>query len=98
MIYLIAVLVVMFICVAFIPIIQWFGFGSETIDETVYEFPDKLFESELSGLKCENINHTDKMSRLSLQQRGSVRLAQGRILSNEDLEEKKAAVYSVDLP
>lgn len=90
-------LVIIFILVSAIPFFQWIIAKKNTEDKVEYSFPKELFDCDLKELKCEQTLHSG-VSRISLQNRGSVRIAQGHILSLNDIEEKKAVVYSVELP
>lgn len=93
----IIILISIFILVSFLPIIQ-LAIGNKAIEEGMeYDFPKELFECDLENLKFEHFieEHVDRMT---IQNRGSVRLAQGRILSVKNMEEKKVKAYSVELP
>lgn len=90
-------LILLFVFVGIIPFIQMIVSNICVNEEKKYKFPLELFNSDMNNLKYE---HIEKMNvhRTSLQNRGSVRLAQGNILSIENLESRKAKAYSVELP
>lgn len=94
--YLIIVLVVIFVLVSFFPIMGLLvsNKGNYKIE---YEFPEELLNSNFDNLKFEKVDNKT-VKRISMQERGSVRIAQGRVLSEKDLEEKKVKAFSVELP
>lgn len=97
MIYFVIVLLVLFVFVSAAPIIQLFISNMNAVDKVEYEFPSELFSSDMRELKYENIN-ASRINRMSIQNRGSVRLARGNILSKTSLEDRKAKAYSIELP
>ena len=90
-------LVIVFLVICIAPFFQWIISRKETEEFIEYEFPSILFDMDLTDLKWESMS-TNTVSTLSLRDRGSVRIAHGRVLSKEAMEEKKAAVFSVELP
>lgn len=80
-------------CLTVLPIVlSNLFFQREKIKtKTFYSFSDDLFNGEYSP-----IDHD--INRLALSIRGNVRFAHGKVLSKEDLEEKRQDVYSVELP
>lgn len=97
MIYFIITLLVLFVFVSVVPIMQLLISNMNAVDKVEYEFPSELFSSDMKELKYENISDL-RINRISIQNRGSVRLAQGNILSKTSLEDRKAKAYSIELP
>lgn len=94
--YLVIILIAVFILVSILPLIEFLTSQKESF-MTEYEFPVELINYNLDNLKFENKGEAT-VKRTTLQNRGSVRIAQGRILSEKDLEEKKVKAFSVKLP
>ena len=82
------------------PLIQWWKYKylkkRKIVSVPIYSFSQELMDGSLESLKCERINNRVKAS--ALKTRGSVRLSHNRILTERDIEEKKAEAYSVELP
>ncbi len=97
MIYFISILLLLFLVVSVVPFVQLLIANICASDKTEYKFPDELFNSKLDELKYEDINDLN-INRLAMQNRGSVRLAKGNILSKTSLEERKAKAHSIKLP
>lgn len=97
MIYFVITLLVLFVFVSVVPIIQLLISNINAVNKVEYKFPVELFSSDMEELKYENVNDS-RINRISIQNRGSVRLAQGNILSKTNLEDRKAKAYSVELP
>lgn len=93
--YVFLVLISVFILVSFFPIIELI-FSSKKDYKIEYQFPQELFDSNLNF----SFEHIDNkvINRIEMQNRGSVRIAQGRILSEKGLEEKKVKAFAVELP
>ena len=97
MLFIIIGLIVLFIIISIVPSIQYFVEKKETKYKTEYEFPAELFDYDIENMNYEY--STDPVvDRTSIQNRGSVRLAQGHILSKFNLDERKEKAYSVELP
>ena len=94
--YLIIILIAVFILISFLPFLEFLTSRKESYI-TEYEFPEELLNCNLDNLKFENKGEAT-IKRTVLQNRGSVRIAQGHILSKKDLEEKKVKAFSVELP
>lgn len=94
--YLIIILAVIFILISFFPIMELLVSNKESY-KIEYEFPKELLNSNLDNLKFESVDN-ETVKRIAMQNRGSVRIAQGRVLSKKDLEEKKVKAFSVELP
>lgn len=97
MIYFIIILLVLLFFVSVVPIMQLLISNMNAADKVEYEFPSELFSDDMKELKYEDISDS-RINRISIQNRGSVRLAQGNILSKTSLEDRKAKAYSVELP
>ncbi len=97
MVYLFGLLVLLFGFIGIVPLAMTFAFRHHADVEIQYTFPQKLFHSDMDHLRYEEIEGKN-ISRISLQNRGSVRLARGNILSMEDLVSRKGEAYSVELP
>lgn len=97
MVYLIGLSILLFIFVSIIPFAQTLAQRYHMDEEIHYKFPQELFDSNMDHLRYEQ-TEGQSVSRLSLQDRGSVRLAKGHILSVKNLENRKAEAYSVVLP
>lgn len=93
--YLILVLISIFILISFFPIMELI-FSNKKDYRIEYEFPKELLDSD-PDFSFEHIDNK-VVNRVELQNRGSVRIAQGRILSEKDLEEKKIKAFAVELP
>ncbi len=92
--YFIGALLVVFLLVAALPFLQWWIVGKSGKEIVEYSFPSELIDHKPNNLDGE----TSGQGRMAMQNRGSVRMAQGHVLTEKDLEEKKAEVYSVPLP
>lgn len=97
---LLLVLVIIFLIILAVPVIYMFFLKKETKEIIEFEFPPSLFDKDLTDLKWESVQEgsTDIISTISLRDRGSVRIAHGRVLTKEAMEERKAAAFSVELP
>ncbi len=98
MVYLFGLLILLFVFVSIIPLIQMFMPCHRMSEEIQYKFPQELFDRNMDHLKYEHKTETTTVSRLSIQNRGSVRVARGNILTVEYLESRKEKAYSVELP
>lgn len=97
MVYLIGLLILLFVFVGIVPFVQTLAQRYHMDEEVHYKFPQELFNSDMDHLRFEQ-TEGQSVFRLSLQDRGSVRLAKGHILSVKILENRKAEAYSVLLP
>lgn len=97
MVYLFGLVILLLIFVSIIPVIQVFAHRRYVDEEIEYKFPQELFNSDMDHLRFEQPEGKD-IPRISIQNRGSVRLARGNILSTEKLESRKAEAYSAELP
>lgn len=97
MVYLFGLLLLLFLLVSAIPFIQMLVSGHRMSEEVQYKFPQELFDHDMNNLRYERTDGTG-VSRMSMQSRGSVRLAGGNILSTESFENRKEKAYSVELP
>lgn len=92
--YFIGTLLVIFLLVAALPFLQWWFAGKSGKEIVEYSFPSELIDSKPNDLD----GKVSGQGRMEMQNRGSVRMAQGHVLTKKGLEEKKAEVYSVPLP
>lgn len=61
---------------------------------TEYVFPKELIDRDHGEVKGEEM----QIDRISAQYRGSIRMACGKVITKEQLEEKKKIEYSILLP
>lgn len=87
----------MFLLICIVPLLQWLLYRKETEEITEYEFPSALLDADLTDLKWESVAQ-GTLNTLSLRDRGSVRITQGRVLTKKAMEEKKATIFSMELP
>lgn len=97
MIYLLGLLALLFVFVSIIPFIQLCISMRSMKEEIQYKFPQELLNSDMDNLKYERKDDM-YVPRISIQNRGSVRLAKGNILTLETLENRKVKANSVELP
>ena len=92
------VLIAIFLIMCIVPFLRWIMSKKEVMI-VKYEFPEELYDYDLCDLEWETPpKNTKLVMAMPMNNRGSVRLAQGRILTKEDLEEKRARIMAVELP
>ena len=97
MLTILLLIIFMFLIICIVPLLQWLLSRKETEEITEYEFPSSLLDADLTDLKWESVTQ-GTMNTLSLRDRGSVRITQGYILTKKAMEEKKATIFSIELP
>lgn len=94
MIYILGIIVLTFILAGIVTLMGRMKEGMPH-DQIEFYFTDDIFKIELKDLKYEEPNG---LTRIDLQNRGSVRIAQGRVMSKKDFDERKSRICREELP
>lgn len=94
MMILVMIMLGVFVLTLAFPLLDVYVSNKAAKEVTEYVFPMSLIDAEHG----DGNKGGTQVNRISMQYRGSIRMAGGRVISKEQLEEKKKEVYSVLLP
>lgn len=99
MITIIMIMFIMFLVIAIVPFSQWiyFNIKTEKTSGLSYMFEQNLLDFDLDAMRIEDVSN-QKINLEQMKNRSSVRIAQGLVLAESDVESRKQKEYAIELP
>lgn len=88
-----------FVAIIALPMLRilYYNRKAVNVEITEYDYPSQLIDKDLSNIPYE-VFRKDKEYRMGFRSNGSIRIAQGAILPDDEFDSRKAVAYSKELP